>query len=250
MIFGMTMIRQSHPGIMELSMLLQTRQNNHWTGQVQNPLTDRQIAIFIASHYRATITNNETWNGPIALSMIKGDQRRFAEQSVAEHPAPTQAEIADADAAIETAVSRRFEASPPPLLFVLMSTLIIYVCIPALIAAVLFRGGLVLLMAGITFVRRDGRRASRLRVFWRALVAWMPFRRGAVPGFRDHFSSARTRGVQYSAGLDMLRYVFRAGGPLPGFAGAGHAGPPRRNLARAAVSVTPRELLTYGFHLL
>ncbi len=64
-----------------------------------------------------------------------------------------------------------------------MSTLIIYVCIPALIAALLFRGGLVLLMAGITFVRRDGRRASRLRVFWRALVAWSPLGAALFLGF-------------------------------------------------------------------
>ena len=53
-------------------------------------------------------------------------------------------------------------------------TLAIYVCLPALIAALLFRGGLVLRIAGVTFVRRDGRLASRLRVFWRALVAWSP----------------------------------------------------------------------------
>ena len=50
----------------------------------------------------------------------------------------------------------------------------IYVCIPALLAALLFRGGLVLLLARMTFVRKDGLRASRLRVFWRALVAWSP----------------------------------------------------------------------------
>ena len=55
-----------------------------------------------------------------------------------------------------------------------MVMLAIYVCMPALIAALLFRGGLVLRMAGMTFVRRDGKRASRLRVFWRALVAWSP----------------------------------------------------------------------------
>jgi hypothetical protein len=55
-----------------------------------------------------------------------------------------------------------------------MGMLAIYVCIPALIAALLFRGGLALRMAGMTFVRRDGKRASRLRVFWRALVVWSP----------------------------------------------------------------------------
>ena len=111
MIFGMTMIQQSYPGIMELSMLLQQRQAKSWimersaertrpgTAEIQSP--DRQFAIFIASHYRATITNDASWNSPIVLSMIKGDDRRFAEQSVAEHPAPTKEEIADADAALK-----------------------------------------------------------------------------------------------------------------------------------------------------
>ena len=45
-------------------------------------------------------------------------------------------------------------------------------CLPALIAALLFRGGVVLLIAGVTYVRRDGLPASRLRLFWRSLVAW------------------------------------------------------------------------------
>jgi hypothetical protein len=33
----------------------------------------------------------------------------------------------------------------------------------------------VLRIANVTFVRRDGAKASRLRLFWRALVAWSPF---------------------------------------------------------------------------
>ncbi len=49
-----------------------------------------------------------------------------------------------------------------------------YVAIPALIAALLFRGGVVLRIAGIAFVRRNGKLASRIQVFWRALVAWSP----------------------------------------------------------------------------
>ena len=55
-----------------------------------------------------------------------------------------------------------------------VALLVLYVGIPALMAALLFRGGLVLLIARVTFVRKDGARASRLRVFWRALVAWSP----------------------------------------------------------------------------
>ena len=59
-------------------------------------------------------------------------------------------------------------------------SLALYVGIPALISALLFGGGLVLLIAGVTFVRRDGERASRLRMFWRGLVAWSPLLLGLV----------------------------------------------------------------------
>ncbi|MGA2035566.1 MAG: protein kinase [Thermoguttaceae bacterium] len=178
MSFSLTMLQQSHPGIMELSHLLQAR--HYWAvekgganraGHEKKTFTDRQLAIFIASHYGATIANNDSWNDPIALSLIRGDERRFAEQSVAEHPAPTKAEIADADAALKPHL---LTLAQPPFMVMLMAMLTAYVCIPALIAALLFRGGLVLRMAGVTFVRRDGRRASRRRMFWRALVAWSP----------------------------------------------------------------------------
>ena len=62
---------------------------------------------------------------------------------------------------------------------VLAATLLVYVCLPALLAALLFRGGVVLLVAGVTYVRKDGVAASRLRLLWRAIVAWGP----AVPVF-------------------------------------------------------------------
>jgi hypothetical protein len=142
---------------------------------------DRQLAVFIASHYRETIANKDVWNNPFAISMIKANDRRFVEQCVAEHPAPTKEEIADADAALKP-----YQAMLNPFTshqFAIMTMMLaFYVCMPACIAALLFRGGLVLRMAGVTFVRRDGKRASRLRVFWRALVAWSPLWL-ALPGF-------------------------------------------------------------------
>ena len=181
MIFSRAMIDQSYPGLMELSMLVRLRQSNVWIGEGANgakvfqhdnkAIRDRQLAIFIAGHYRALVTDEASWNSPIVLSMFQGDDRRFAQQSVAEHPAPTEAEIADADAALKP-FTRVFEMPPPQFFFLL--TLGIYVCLPALIAAVLFRGGLMLRMAGVTFVRRDGRRASRWSVLCRTVVAWSP----------------------------------------------------------------------------
>ena len=149
------------------------RSESEKPGQKQHTLTDRQFAVFIATHYRATITNDAIWNSPMSLPMIKDDGRRFAEQSVAENPAPTKEEIADAEAALKP-LAYAIDTSMFHPFSMLTVILVIYVGLPALIASLLCRGGLALRMAGITFVRRDGRRASRLRVFWRALVAWSP----------------------------------------------------------------------------
>jgi hypothetical protein len=172
-------LNRTNPGLMKLNMLLaqRTSMNSHWLKNQPHP-TDRQFAIYIAGHYRAVVTNDTAWSGGFALAMIKGEARRFAEQSIAEHPAPTEAELKDADAALKGHLPDSQASNPmkqPWFPFVVVfAGLVIYVGVPALVAALLFRGGLVLLLARVTFVRKDGLRASRLRVFWRALVAWSP----------------------------------------------------------------------------
>jgi hypothetical protein len=176
--FMQQMSRKS-PGLMELNVLLQMRaSSSRFGGRGSQLPPDRQLATYIAHHYRGIITNQEAWSSPFVLAMIKGEARKFAEQSVAEHPAPTEAEIAEADAAVDKRVPKAdiFASALPPGLPVLIpvGALVVYVSLPALLAALIFRGGLVLLIAGVTFVRKDGQRASRLRLFWRAIVAWSP----------------------------------------------------------------------------
>jgi hypothetical protein len=181
MMFGMTLIRkwnQQYPGLMELSTLLQQRSASHRFGQPGRAPTDPQFAVFIATHYRSVITNDAAWSGPLGLTMVKGDARRFAERSIAEHAVVTEQEIAEADAALKPyanpAAFSDFFKQPGFLFGMAAGVLVIYVGIPALLAALLFRGGLVLRIANVAFVRRDGAQASRLRVFCRALVAWSP----------------------------------------------------------------------------
>jgi len=167
---------QSNPGLSELNGLLNLRWAMHLFGKRPDGPTDRQFAIYIASHYRDAITNPTSWSSAFTLMMIKGEARRFAEQSVTDHPAPTEKEIAEADAAVKPFVPKpeMFDLTKQPWfpLIIFTTALAVYVGVPALIAALLFRGGLVLLIAGVTFVRKDGARASHLRVFWRGLVAW------------------------------------------------------------------------------
>ncbi|MCU0784579.1 MAG: protein kinase [Verrucomicrobia bacterium] len=169
---------RSNPGLMKLQTLLQQRTAMHIFGRKSDGPTDRQFAIYIAGHYGAIVTNNAAWSSAFTLAMINGESRQFAEKSVAEHPAPTEKEIAEADHALKPYLPKRDmfgEIRKPwfPLVG-LLGALAIYVGIPALIAALLFRGGLVLLIAGVTYVRKDGARASRLRLLWRAMVVWGP----------------------------------------------------------------------------
>jgi hypothetical protein len=193
-IIGVAMTRQwnrSDPGVMELSILLQQRRHlGFWLMQKEKagvPLSggpykdsrqagrvaDHLVAVFIAGHYRSTITNQASWNSPFSQLMIKGEARQFAEKSVTGNPAPTEKEITEAEAALKPFLPGPEIFKPHPLL-IMKVMLAIFVCLPALIAAALFRGGLVLRIAGMACVRRDGVRASRRRVFWRALVAWSP----------------------------------------------------------------------------
>ncbi len=181
-IMGMALLQRwdrSNPGMLELNTLLNQREsmNSHWLKNQPHP-TDQQFEIYIAGHYRSLITNEEFWNGGLTMSMIRGDARKFAEKSVADYPAPTNDEIKESDAALKKIVGPinfpDVTKHPSFPFFMACLVLVMYVCIPALIAALLFRGGLVLFAARVTYVRRDGKPASRLRLFWRALVVWSP----------------------------------------------------------------------------
>lgn len=170
---------RSNPGLMDLNTLLQQHSslNSHWLKNQPHP-SDRQFEIYIASHYRSLIANDTSWNSGVSMALIRGDARKFAEQSVADYPAPTDEEKKEADAALKKQVdishSLDFAKSPGFLFFMSGMSLLIYVCIPALAAALLFRGGLLLLVARIAFVRDNGKPASRLRLLFRAVLAWGP----------------------------------------------------------------------------
>jgi hypothetical protein len=60
------------------------------------------------------------------------------------------------------------------LLVILVVIGLVYVGLPALLAALLFRGGLLLRVLGLALVRPDGTDASRLRIFCRGLISWSP----------------------------------------------------------------------------
>jgi eukaryotic-like serine/threonine-protein kinase len=176
-------MNRAHPGVMELNALLQQRGAIKRFPGTRQPPSDNQYGIYIANHYGATITNPAIWAAPYSLAIIKGEARRFAEQSAASFSNAGEADLANAESAVRPFAPKldEFQLSSGKLPRIVVSfSLGIYVALPAVIAALLFRGGLVQRIAGIAFVRRDGRVASRLRVFWRALVAWSPLAFGLM----------------------------------------------------------------------
>src|SRR6185369_9001479 len=110
-----------------------------------------------AAHYRSIVTNEIVWTNPMTLALIKGDERTFVERAVAANPAPSAEEIARVDAIMKpfkpyTDVFQ-FLRKPSLVLMTIAITLCLYVGIPALLAALIWRGGLVLLAAGVAYVR-------------------------------------------------------------------------------------------------
>jgi len=182
MIFGLRMVEntlRNEPGVFQLNQLLAERSAIRGASAKSKPSPDdRAFAIYIASHFRQTITNAATWSNGFVLAMINGENRQFVERSIAENPNPTQQEIQDAETTLKHYLSKAEDIGVlrEPWLPLVMggASLVIYVAVPALIAAFLFRGGLVLRGFGLAIVRSNNAPASRLRVFWRSLVAWLP----------------------------------------------------------------------------
>lgn len=139
---------RQNPALMELSTLLQQRAAIQRLGERALGPSPKQYAVFIAARYRSIITNEAVWSGPFALALIKGEARKFAEQSVRDLPAPTEQELSDADAALKPYTTRDaatdFTAQPEFPILAATGGLAIYVALPALLAALLFRGGLVI----------------------------------------------------------------------------------------------------------
>jgi hypothetical protein len=176
--------QQSQPEIVQLSQVLNIRsaQRMGFMPKAMRQVDDRLYSIYIARHYRAAITNAASWNSSTASLMVQGPNRKFAEKSVADYPNPTSNEVAEATAALgkyipsveAMAMQRSMQESWWMPLVQGGGVLLLCVCIPAMIAALAFRGGLMMLICGVAVVRKDGRPASRGRVFWRSIVAWSP----------------------------------------------------------------------------
>jgi hypothetical protein len=176
--FAMRQLTQAQPDLLQLRRCLFEVEVLGNPPRTERDQQQRQaLEIYIAGHLSKPISDPAIWNSPYAMAMIPERWRQTAEQIIATHPSPSQQELAEATTQVKPLLEKKspFDSlSDPLILMVVGLTYTGLVALLSLACALLFRGGLVLRLLGVAVVKRDGSRASRLRVFWRSLVAWSP----------------------------------------------------------------------------
>jgi len=176
-----------HPEIDPLDRVLlrfERLQEGHHTFIAKTAQLQEALKIYLVAHYRETISNPAIWKSFLVKNCIRAKRREIAEQIVATHPSPTEAEIAEAEALLEPYLFR-FEKRPrrvlkdlffkiPLFIGLILIALLIFVIVPSLIFSPIFGRDLFLHSVGIAVVNAAGSRASRLRIFLRILITWSP----------------------------------------------------------------------------
>jgi eukaryotic-like serine/threonine-protein kinase len=140
------------------------------------------IEIYIAGRFGAFIRDPKAWNSHLAGSILPS-MRAEAERMVAAHPNPSAEDMERARTTLGTILAahgiesgpegtHKGDFSPEHFIWMGFGGVFIWAAFFSIVAAILFRGGLLLRALGITAVTRYGSDASRLRMLWRACVAW------------------------------------------------------------------------------
>jgi uncharacterized RDD family membrane protein YckC len=181
------------------------------------------LEVYIAAEFRPVISDPATWTMPLLAGM--GTRRGLAERVVASHPNVSLDELAVAKAELVPFLRAqeeqrrvnfsRYRWRPAALSF--GENLTVYALFGVMWAFIL-RGGFLVRACGLAVVTRDGKRASRLRALWRALVAWslvpvvvwLAIRGGVSPG------SAATLTMEVAIGLFAVGVVWAVAHPRRG----------------------------------
>jgi len=159
-----------------------------------DPRTGLESAeIYIAGRYGELIRDPKIWAGPFAKDIVSETAQAEARRIVAAHPNPDPAEMGRARAALAPALDfggdldgGDYKASAmtgPKLALFTGGGVLIWAAFFSVVCAPIFRGGLLMRVLGIAVVRADGTDASRLRMLWRACVAWSWMPLGIIGGF-------------------------------------------------------------------
>jgi len=177
--------QQQSPEVMPLTeaLVVHDRMSKGIFPRGIDPKTGLESAeIDIAGRFGDFIRDPHSWSATLA-STIPPRLRANAERIAAAHPHPAPAEMDAARTALAPALDahgnlRRDPDTDPENIFSPYSiwigafAIFFWAALFSVTAALLFRGGLLVRAFGIAVVRPDGTDASRLRMLWRACLAW------------------------------------------------------------------------------
>jgi uncharacterized RDD family membrane protein YckC len=135
----------------------------------------RAFRTHIAGHHRALVEDINFWAHPVVAGVLNAGHRRIATEALEDHPVVNDRRLEEADATVHLLrpVIRAADSNVPEwaALGAFWGALLFAALLD--IGCVLVLGeGLFLRLLGVAVVRRDGRKASRLRLLSRTLLAW------------------------------------------------------------------------------
>lgn len=172
-----------YPDLLPLQVLLERLDTMEQSDMPLGPNRKAEkeaIEVYIAGRFRTMILDPTVWDSPSIQTVLTPDQQRLAEEALGKHPHVSSQDMNHAMAQLKPLIDElnRWHAPSPTLMLeaaaVLGGTAIVFIMLPAMVAAMLFRGGMLLHSMDLAIVDRRGSRASRLRVFARTFVTWSP----------------------------------------------------------------------------
>ncbi len=144
----------------------------------------RDLGIYIATQLRETFLDERAMSTAAARALILPEQRAIAEEAMATYEDVSQMEIENSmdrmrpilaePRTITAGILPKFLTLPVLMAIIVGEMLLVFVILPSLFLALVSRGGALIHTLGIAIVTKRGARASRLRTFWRSLIAWSP----------------------------------------------------------------------------
>ncbi|TWT76268.1 Serine/threonine-protein kinase PknH [Planctomycetes bacterium CA13] len=176
---------EQHPDILVLRhclfrlQLLEATKNLDEKQQVEK----RDLGIYVAANFRDMLLDKQMMSSATTRGILIPAQITIAEDTVANFSTVAPEEIDASSNRLGEFVTQDLH----PMLNVLPEGTsvfffltfmcyggLLWVIMPSLLFALLFRGGFLIHTLGIAFVTSKGVRASRLRTLWRACIAWLP----------------------------------------------------------------------------
>jgi eukaryotic-like serine/threonine-protein kinase len=142
----------------------------------------KALEIYVAGTHRDLINEPATWTNGYMTRHVLPQQHKAAKEILARTPPPTEQELQKARAVVGPHLdylkdrAGGLDSFKPALFLPLMftMTLAMYIAFPSVLWALLFRGGLLWRLFGITAVTKNGQPAGRWRLCARNLIVWSP----------------------------------------------------------------------------